>query len=274
MQNTLRTLLQDIIREQVPAGADVALLLSGGVDSLSCGFAAHLAGYRVHAYTFQMGEWESTDSKSARKAAEIMGWRFTLTKVPVDNLEADFLKLARDWKCQKKTQFECTFPFLYLVPEIVEDYVISGIAADGHFGLSKKAMVHFKTPKAKFDEFRRAYFSSSNPAGQAQQKALIEHYGKTQIAPYLDRRVYDYFIQFDWDAINKPKQKILTLRAFPEFFAKIGRRPHENLQLVAGVDVIFQSLLKTSLNKKRRTRVMDLCRDYAVGGVSTNDFDD
>jgi asparagine synthetase B (glutamine-hydrolysing) len=262
VKTELALLLETIVAESVPS-SDVALLLSGGVDSLSLGFAASATGKTVHAYTFQVGEWESKDSRAAQRASRLMGWDCELIKVPIDNLERDFISLARQWKCKKKTQFECTWPFLYVIPRIKEQYILSGIAADGHFGVSKKAMIHFRYPKEKFDEFRRAYFSSPNPAGQVQQKAIIEHYGKSQVAPYLDRRVFDYFIQFDHDQINKPKQKILTLRAYPDLFRLIGRRPHENLQLVAGVDVIFRNLLGSPLNTKGRTRVMDLCRDYS-----------
>lgn len=270
----LKEIIETIVNEQSKGVKDVALLLSGGVDSLSCDFAAHDLGMQIHAYTFQVGEWSSEDSRSAERAARLMGWRFTLIKVPIDNLEADFLKLARVYKCQKKTQFECTFPFLYLVPAITERVVLSGIAADGHFGLSKKAMIHYRHPKSKFDEFRRAYFSAANPAGQLQQKQLLGEYGKMQIAPYLDRRVFDYFMAFDWDQINKPIQKIKTLQAWPNYFKRVGRRPHQNLQLTAGVDTIFLQLLNSPLNTKKRTRIMDLCRDYAIGQPVGTDDDD
>ena len=131
-------------------------------------------------------------------------------------------------------------------------------------------MIHFRYPKASFDEFRRHYFSSLNPAGQVQQRAIIESYGRVQIAPYLDRRIYDYFIQFDWDQINKPRQKYLTLTAFPQQFSRIPPRPHANLQLVAGVDHVFETLLKTPLNAKGRKRMMDMCRDYGATADDAN----
>lgn len=262
MFSKVGSLLEQIISEQLKEDT-VALLLSGGVDSLSCGFAAQALGKRVHAYTFQIENQTSEDSRVAVFAARKLGWEFTLVRVQTKRLEEDFLELAGKWECKKKTQFECTYPFLYLIPQITEKYVLSGIAADGHFGLSKKAMMHFKTPKEKFDEFRTKYFSSPNPAGQLQQKALIESYGKIQIAPYLDKRMFDYFIQFDWNEINEPVQKRLTVFAYTNLFRTVGIRPHKNLQLVAGIPSIFERLLSSRLNKKNRTRVMDLCRDYS-----------
>ena len=57
IESKVGQLLRQIIREAIPANVDtVALFLSGGVDSLSLGFAAEQLGLKVHAYTFQVGE--------------------------------------------------------------------------------------------------------------------------------------------------------------------------------------------------------------------------
>tara|TARA_B100000686_G_scaffold335625_1_gene404441 strand:- start:3547 stop:4350 length:804 start_codon:yes stop_codon:yes gene_type:complete len=241
----------------------VALLLSGGVDSQSVGFACKRMGLEVVAYTFQVGEWRSPDSTASERTCKRMGWEFNLIKVPVDNLENDFLELAEKWKCKKKTQFECTWPFLYVFPKIEEKFVLTGLGADGYHGLSKKAMIHFKEPKEKFDEFRSSHYGQENLGGQLQQLMLCKEYGKTQIAPYLDSSVFDYFIQYDWNQLNKPMQKIKILMAFRDEFRLVGTRKHKNLQLISGIDKVFHMLLKSDLNFNNRTRIMDLCRDYS-----------
>jgi asparagine synthetase B (glutamine-hydrolysing) len=259
----LRELLVELVSRDAP-DADVALLFSGGVDSCSLGFAADALGKRVHAYTFQTGEWESADVVAARRVAQLRSWEWTLVKCPVDNLRADFVRLVRELRCAKKTQLECSWPFLYLLPAVVERCVLSGIAADGHFGLSRKAMQHYRRPKWRFDDFRRAYFGSANPAGLVQLRALCAIHGRDLVAPYLDARVCDFFLRFDHDALNRPQEKQTTLDAFRDDFMRTGRRRHANLQLVAGVDIVFRSLLDdASLNRKGRTRIMDLVRDYA-----------
>jgi len=262
-RNKFREILNGLVERDTQGEEKVALLMSGGVDSTSLGFASHELGKKVACYTFQMGELKSSDSAAAQKIAEEMGWEFNLVKVPVDNLEDDAIKLAAVLGCRKKTQFECTLPFLYVVPRIKEQVVLSGVAADGHFGLSKKAMIHFRTPRSKFDQFRFEYFGQDNPAGYVQQKKLVEQYGKKHSAPYMDKSVLDYFIQFDWDTLNKPKQKMPVLRAYSEHFKRVGRRDHANLQLVASVDIICQRLLSGRLNTKHRTRMMDFWRDVA-----------
>jgi asparagine synthetase B (glutamine-hydrolysing) len=244
---------------------EVALLLSGGVDSLSLGFAAMRAGKRVSAYTFQVEDQENADVRAARQAAQAFGWNWTLVNCDTSHLERDFLELARTWECRLKTQFECTWPFLQVIPRIRERVVMSGIAADGHYGLSRKALARYRVKESKenFDRFRSDYFAQSNPAGQQQQWSLIGSLGKRQFAPYLYPVVIELMREFDWRQLNRPWQKMLTLLAFREEFGRIGRRDHANLQLVAGVDRVFERLLLTKVNVHRRHRVLDLCRDYS-----------
>ena len=258
-----RKLLNEIVAEDSGDEKEVALLFSGGVDSTSLGFAAQDIGRKVICYTFQMGEMRSHDSAAAKKIAAAMGWEWNLVKVPVDRIEEDAIKLATILKCKKKTQFECTLPFLYVIPKIKEKVVLSGVAADGHFGLSKRAMIHFRYPRSSFDKFRFDYFANENPAGYVQQKKLVEQHGKKHSAPYMDKRVFDYFIQFGWDRLNTPTQKMPVLVAYKEHFKKVGRRNHANLQLVANVDKICERMLSGKLNTKNRSRMMDLWRDIA-----------
>lgn len=272
-------LLNSIVRESIPKSEKkVAVLFSGGIDSLTCGFAAQELGLEVIAYTFKIENIPNLDAEVAEDCAKTMGWKFVLNEVPTSNLQEDFIQLSKIWKCKKKTQFECTWPFLYLVPEIKEKYVLSGIAADGHYGLSKKAMIHFKQPKDKFDSFRKDYFiNNPNPAGQIQQFDLLSHYEKIQVAPYLDMRIFDFFQKFDWFQINRPKEKQMIIDSYPKLFAKTAIRRHTNLQIVSGVREVFETLLNTELNFNNRSRVMDLCRDYAYkekdGFFNNSEFD-
>jgi|SRR5215471_5306263 len=258
-----RSILERVVARGLGDESEVALFLSGGVDSLSLGFAATALKRKVHAYTFRLGARANADSIAAERCAREMGWRFTLVEVPVRNLKLDFVQLGRRYACAKKTQFECTWPFIYLAREVTEKKVLSGIAADGHYGLSKRAMINFRYPKWVFDRFREVYFASESPAGQKQQVAVLEERGLAQIAPYLDREIIAFFRRFSWDELNKPQQKIIVLRAYPDEYRRCGARKHANLQLVSGINSAFESLLKTELNPYKRTRVLDLCRDWS-----------
>lgn len=242
---------------------EVAVLLSGGVDSLSIAFAATRLGKRVTAYTFHLEGNPSYDSVKAVQVSDIMGWDCVVTQVPTTNLREDFFRLLNDIKCVKKTQFECCFPFLYVYRSIIEQEVLAGLGADGYYGVSKKACLHYKTPKSKFDEYRTQHYLPHNLGGKIWQTRVAELYGKKYITPYVDEAIRDFFFQYDWFEVNQPFQKHHVITAFPEF-KKIGKvNKHTNLQLCAGIDVAFEALLNDPIvNFKNRKRIMDVCRDW------------
>ena len=123
-------LLIEQIEEQT-SDKEVAVLLSGGVDSLSTAFCAQRMGKKITAYTFHLAGNQSYDAKKAAEVAKQFGWDIHVIEVPIDNLQDDFMRLVKEVRCKKKTHFECCFPFLYVYPEIKENVVLSGWAADG-----------------------------------------------------------------------------------------------------------------------------------------------
>lgn len=264
-------ILEEIVKENVK-DKDVAVLLSGGADSLSVAIAASRLGYNVHAYSFHLKDLPTYDSAKAEDTSSKMNWKFTKVIVPVDNLINDFHTLRKSFECVKKTQYECTFPFLYIFPQIKEKTILSGFAADGHYGVSKKACIHFKQPKELFDQFRSSYLS--DPPGLRQQLALSRHYDKNYITPYTDQRVVDYFHQYDWFQVNVPYQKHHVIESFTEF-KTIGKPKHHiNLQLGAGVDRAFENLLQyDEINFKKRKRMLDVYRDWKDRGEIRTLFD-
>jgi len=242
---------------------EVAVLLSGGVDSISVAFAADYVGKDITAYSFQLDTHPSYDYQMAKKIAEIFSWKFVGITIPTINLEQDFRTLAQF--CDKKTHYECVYPFLYVYPKIQEKYVLSGWAADGYYGVSKKAALHYKKPKSKFDEFRNNYFQPENQAGYKWHKKISDNYSKTLVTPYLRDNVKEYFYKFDWYELNKPYQKHHVRNAFPEFTEIPKVKQHLNLQLDSGISKLFETLIDNpQINFKRRSRVMDICRDWKM----------
>ena len=240
----------------------VAVLLSAGTDSITCALAAQRLGKKVTGYSMYINGNQTSDSLGAKDAADHFGWDFVGIDVPVDNIENDFFTLVNNYKCKKKTQVECTFPFLYVYPQIKEKEVLSGVAADGWYGVSKRANIHFKHTKELFDQFRNDYFGAPNPAGVLQQRQLAEENGMKLIAPYIADEVAKWMMQHDWDFFNKPYQKACIHDAFPEIKA-LKRRKHENLQLIAGIPDYFEKLLDNpEVNLYNRGRIMDLVRDW------------
>ena len=108
----IKKLLENHIVNNTP-DESVALLLSGGIDSITVGLAAHNVGKKVHAYSFFLDGEVSYDFVKAAEVAHKMQWKFTPIVIPRHNLVDDFKKI---WKlgCRKKTHYECVFPFLYI----------------------------------------------------------------------------------------------------------------------------------------------------------------
>ena len=243
---------------------DCAVLLSGGIDSISVGFAAERIGKKVHAYSFCLDTHQSYDFQKAKEVAEIFNWPFTGIEVPTKNLAEDWHRLVQ-LDCKKKTHFECVYPFLYVYPEIKQKYVLSGWAADGYYGISKKALINYKHTQELFDKFRDNYFSPEMCAGYNWHKKVADEYDKVFVTPYLTEPVKEFFYSKSWDEVNKPFQKHHVRNAFDEF-KKIGKvKNHLNLQIESGIIELFESLLSNKeINFKNRSRIMDVCKDWNV----------
>ena len=262
MQIQITDLLESYIK--TIEDTEVAVLLSGGVDSLSVAFGAARVGKKITAYSFRIDVHDNYDNKKAKLTAEEFDWPHIECVVDTSRLVEDFLVLAKDYECKKKTHFECVFPFMYVYPRIIERAVLTGWGADGYYGVSKKAHIHYKEPKEKFDEFRNDYFKENNTAGLIWHNRLAKSYGKIHYTPYLCEAVKNFFYEKDWYELNKPKQKHHVRTGYEAELNRIeGARTHANLQIESGVSEVFKDLLlDPQINYKRRTRVMDLCRDW------------
>jgi asparagine synthetase B (glutamine-hydrolysing) len=259
----IKKLLENHIENNVP-DKEVAVLLSGGVDSISVAFAAQRLGKTIHAYSFCLDTHESYDYMKAKEIAEICKWEFTGIKVPTNNLVEDFHRLVK-LDCRKKTHFECVYPFLYVYPEIKEKYVLSGWGADGFYGISKKALINYKHTQELFDEFRDNYFKPDMRAGYNWHKKISDEHKKIFVTPYLDDSVKNFFYSKSWDELNKPYQKHHVRDAFPQFKLIKNVKKHLNLQIDSGIINLFETLIDNKeINFKGRTRVMDICRDWNV----------
>ena len=109
----IKKLLENHIVNNTP-DESVALLLSGGIDSITVGLAAHNVGKKVHAYSFYLNGAPSYDFVKAAEVAHKRNWNFTPIVVTRNNLVKDW-KVLVDLGCRKKTHFECVFPFLYVL---------------------------------------------------------------------------------------------------------------------------------------------------------------
>ena len=251
----IKKLLVDHIKNNVPDDK-VAVLLSGGLDSVSVSLAAASAGKKVQAYSFHLDTHESYDFKKAREVCEHMKWGFTEIVVPTDNLIQDWYRLVK-LGCRLKTHFETVFPFLYVYPNIYPKYVLTGWGADGYFGVSKKAMMRYASYKKKrnyvkfckrtnqkrlnWNEFRTEYLDG-NCAGYKEHTNLAKQYNKNHIEPYKDsKNIRELLMSKSWFELNKPRQKEIIRKDFTNLEKYGSIKPHINLHLGSNIHKLFET---------------------------------
>jgi len=273
----IKNLLEEHITKNVKDDI-VAVLMSGGVDSLSVAFAAHDVGKKVVGFTFRLEGEETYDYLKAKEVCEDMNWEINPISVSKTNLVNDWHRLVK-LGCRKKTHFETVFPFLYVYPDIYPKYVLTGWGADGYFGPSKKAMMRYSSYKKKrnyvayckkhnqkrlnWNEFRTEYLDG-DCAGYKEHTNLAKQHDKIHIAPYKDsKEIRELLMSKSWFELNKPRQKEIIRKDFT-ILEKYGTiKPHINLHLGANIHKLFETLLDDEeINTKNRKRMMDVCRDW------------
>ena len=231
-QNNIRTVLQEIIK---PLPNKICVATSGGIDSSSVVMSALDVGKDVTIYSFSFGDKFSSDFNAARRLAYEFSLRFTPVWLPTerDEIVETVKHLIKNVGCKKKTAIECLFPFYYLIKAMQyfgDETLVTGVAADGHFGLSKKAMIHYSKDNQKFKKFRQDYFSNLESAGTKRLIKLCE-LNKIQLCnPYFEPSVFSLWIDKNWEDLNKPRQKEVIRKYYPELDC-LKIKPHTNLQL-------------------------------------------
>ena len=268
----IRPILIDHIQNEVPDN-EIAVLLSGGVDSARVAIAAKDAGKKIKTYSFHLEGQPSYDSDQAKKISAKIGASHITIAVPTDNLVEDWKELVKHG-CRKKTHFETVFPFLYVYERISEKYVLTGWGADGYFGVSKKAMMRYSSFKKKRNyvryckdhnqtrvnwyEFRKNYLDG-DCAGLQHHTKLAKTFDKIHITPYLDSRIREHLMEMTWQQLNKPQQKNIIR----EEFGLHELKPHLNLHLGSKINKLFENLLDNKeINFRQRKRMMDVSRDW------------
>jgi site-specific DNA-cytosine methylase len=261
---------------------EVAVLLSGGIDGLSVALALQKAGKAIRAYTYEVDGYVSEDRPKAEAIARHFEWPLTVVTVPTSDLANDFVRLAVQNRCLKKTHFEVLWPLLYILPAIKESEIWSGWNADDHFGNTKNDMFRYARMaqegrasaemKEAFDQQRRDMFSDLDNPDSSDNWWLVHRHaaqlGKRLLDPYLDKAIRQYFLQFDHDELSplrKPHVRNALANEIGGLAAgsiAVGVR----LQIGGRVNSLFETLLDESrINRfeKKYTRVSDLCRRWA-----------
>lgn len=257
--------LREIFVESVKSKADnkkkVGLMLSGGIDSTSILYSLMELDINITPYTFYMEDYVSKDLLSSRKICEEYSLKLIEAEVPKDNILMDFERLFH-YGCHKKTQFETRIHYLYLFPKVKEKILLYGLGADTLYGMRKNVIIRGRNNPTEFNNIRGESYEYLVNVDLELDQRIADEWGFTIKDPYMDRNVYDFFIQFDWQYLNKPYQKWIMLNAFSEYYEKDGYRKHLNFQIASGMrDYCATFVEDESVNVNSKKSVVGVYND-------------
>jgi DNA-cytosine methyltransferase len=254
----LADLLRRIISEKSREDT-VALLASAGIDSVSTGIICQEIGKTVHAYTYELQGYRSREREKVESIARHFGWELTIVTVPTHVLTDDFKRLANSLRCEKKVQFEVSYPLLYVMSVIEESEIWTGWNADDHYGNTREYMfcqARLKRSGASdaqrkdhFDAYRRDTYEEFDRPGSSHTfwKAveLASQHGKRLLDAYADPKMRERFSYFDHDQLS-PLSKPIIREAFSKSLCGLPEKwiaKGERLQKGGRVDELFRTLL-------------------------------
>ncbi len=227
---------QTLTNELKNINGSVAVATSGGIDSSVLLMSCLDLGYKPYVLSFKLDNKKSSyDFDSAKKLAK----KFQLEFVPVllpSSSEIILEKVIYEIKhfaIKKKTAIECVYPMLFVFDSCEQlgiQNLICGHAADGHYALSKKAMIHYRSTKELYQQFRKAYFKNKNVAQSETLNQIAKEKNIKLYLPYMEQTYFDLFNDLSWFEVNTPRQKELIRRDYPELDV-LKLKNHLNLQL-------------------------------------------
>lgn len=243
-------------------GIDYALLLSGGVDSATMLAAALVRGHKPHCYTFRLSGYESSDFKVSRSMCETFGLQFTPVIVPqdVDTLIADIKRVMKVIQTAQKTHVQCCHPMLYAADTVLpKRKAIWASTLDFLFGSSRKAQVALHTSGHRaFTEARIKALNDLNLSDRSIERVFSAK--NVQLSdPFNFKSLIDFMLGLTFDQMHKPKQKIIAVRAFPEFWAQGSwYRLHDSYQVNSRIREFHDVLLSHPINKRGHRAIVGL----------------
>ena len=236
---------------------EVALLFSGGTDSLSLFYSCIDLGIKTNLYTYCLEGFESEDLKVAKKIEEKYGINLTVCYIEnnIEKLIEDVFHLL-GMRISGKVNIQCMHGHMYVAPKIKEQYCLNGSGIDGIYGTYKEYfMGESKTNKEVFDQLRIKHLNNPNDDAMQYQYDLYKSFGIETLYPYRQPNVIDYLMKLSWSEINKPKFKNICVQDFPEIINDGLYRQRGSQQIISGTREFHDKLLNTKYNTKNYKRV-------------------
>lgn len=255
--------------ETVSEYSDTPLLLSGGMDSATL-LAAQLTLFaKPRCYAYRLGDLVSDDLAAARALCDHYGLELVEVGIPTDleyllRITQRVIEMTRN---PRKTAVQCCWALWPIFEAAIaqgDRLLLTG--AGGIVEDNRQAKVwghpnHYWDPPGggerrrsaegvALEDVRRPNLLGGNPESATEtMKRFGEAFGCHLAEPYSMQPVADVGLSIPWPEMNRPVQKGIACRAFPDFFAygaplsKSWRdgapgqwwRPNVSLQVSGGV---------------------------------------
>jgi len=261
----LKKLITRYLQNNIGESKDVALMFSGGTDSLTCLFSLLDIGIKPTLYTFYLEGEPNKDLEISKEVANYYNLHQKVIEIKKDTsqLKQDVKYIIEKLNIDRKTNVQCAHPFLKVAPYVKEKYVVSGLFADDIYGTSKSMIIKGSKDHSEFNEMREKKVKDPLSSAYLPIKVLLEkYYGKQFLCPYRDECIVDFFMRHSWAELNKPKQKQIAIDSYNDEFSKqkIYRR-NSNLQVESKIREWHDTLVETDLNFKGRKRPDEIYKD-------------
>jgi len=256
----------DKLLETIEPHRKKPLLLSGGVDSATLLAALLELGERPECYTFRLGATDSTDVRVARRICKDWNLKIHVLKIErsLDVLVSDVRQVIKLLNTSKKASVQCAQPIMYMCERMHSDGFDSAIVGTGAVVLDDKrvAILASQQGEGAARAYRAEKLNDKNTdCGTGRMHQMARLMGIELAEPYSEEPLGSFALAIDYAELNRPRQKGMALRAFPEFYKRGYWRRNSSLQVNSGVREWHDTLLKTEYNTRNSKRVVAIYND-------------
>jgi DNA (cytosine-5)-methyltransferase 1 len=242
----IRSHLEQYVADHFP-GEDVAVLLSGGADSTVVALAAHHAGKKITAFSFEVLGCPNPDFRQAERTCEIMGWSFEPVEVSTENLPNRFLDLFFEYGCAKKTEAECLFPLLDVIQRVRARGFPKVLTGFGSFlPDDRRSAIECSNDPAGYWESCRREAGIGDSSATVKIIEIAAAQGLEILMPLCHRNVVDALSGLNLkEMMGSPYPKHHYKDLYFDDFSKLGLLGVEsrNLQAAGDIERVFTPLL-------------------------------
>ena len=202
------------------------------MDSSCLVLAVQDAGMKPIIVSFTLNDRKSIDFIAARKLAKYFKLSFIPVYIPItpEFVIKTTIKNMKEFGLKKKTDIECMFAFLYMIDylkNIGASNLLTGMC-NSHFLLSNhKTIKKLHLEISSFQKMKDKYYSwlivDGKRVGEGTEQKQVKtielvcaNYDIKFCAPFWTESVYKFFYNMTYQQLNKPRQKEILRKAFPE----------------------------------------------------------